>query len=64
MPSQHQLTIAIVGLGNVGLALSHLFTKHAHQEQQLHLIAAGRDVEDSIARLKAFDIDIEVTNVQ
>ena len=64
MPNQRQLSIAIIGLGNVGLALSHLFTKHARQGLQLHLIAAGRNVEDSIAKLKALDIDLEVTNVQ
>ena len=64
MPSKQQPCIAIIGLGNVGLALSHLFTKHARTKPKLDLIAAGRDVQDSVSKLKALDVDIEVTSTQ
>ena len=64
MPKKQQLSIAIIGLGNVGLALSHLLTKHTRTGPTLHLIAAGRDVQDSKSKLKALEIDIEVTSTQ
>ena len=62
MPSKQQLSIAIIGLGNVGLALCHLFTKYACEGHKLKVIAAGRNLEGSIAKLKALQIDIEVTS--
>lgn len=61
MPSTQKLSIAIIGLGNVGLALSQLFKKHDCNGQKYQLIAAGRNVEDSITKLQNFGIDIQVT---
>lgn len=64
MPSTKIPCIAIIGLGNVGLALSHLFKKHWHNGQKYQLIAAARSVEDATAKLQKFGVGIEVTTTQ
>lgn len=61
MPSTNKPCIAIIGLGNVGLALSQLFLKHDVDGQKYQLIAAARNIKDATTKLKKFEIDTEVT---
>ena len=63
MASQSKKTIAVIGLGNVGSALCHIFTNTPATKTSYDFIAAGHDCEDSINKLNELGIKIEITDV-